>query len=381
MKDEEDYSGWEVVDKPVDDYSDWEVIDKMHKDFQGKDEFLPAQGIGPENSAPQQPQHSTWYDAAQGFRHGIEKYTHGALAPLMNYLAPEAFAAYRRERLGEYEGAKERSPTATSVGNIAGEIGAGIPVAAATGGIGSGLLGGAASGAVTGGLSQFIAHPEEDQTRLSNALKGTIFGAAGGGLLGGLQAAPGAVRALSNKGGAEGLRYFLLGKNSNVAGAEKLYQGIEKQLESAGKSEALDIPAKIQWDEISKHVPKASQKNLPGLNDIKQLLEKGDYNDLNKAQSMLSAWKRELAKRAHLGADNTAALNALQDAEKRIHGSLFKRFMETDPNLALDYQKANELYAKGMGQNEVARAVIGEVSPMAKVLGTFQIFSKLLKGK
>lgn len=177
--------------------------------------------------------------------------------------------------------------------------------------IGADVLRGATAGAATQG---------------ENRTLGAIGGGIGEGLFG----------ALSKKRALENL---IKGKEEALTPARQIYKEIENTLESAGKSGEIKTP-KINWEALGKAVPEES------FAPIKQLVDEGTYSSLNKAQSELSKIARSLHKTA--GGDVTASYNAVKNAEKKIHGKLFERFNEVNPELAKKYQEANELYAKGI---------------------------------
>ena len=325
---------------------------------------------------PSEPESPSFFEKAKGlglgFKHGVEKYTHGILKPVfegghLGETLKRNFPAYRQETLEDFERASERTPNQAMVGNIAGQIGVLAPLLAAMPGR-AGVIPGAIQGAEVGGLAGLAAYPEQDESRLSNAIAGGVSGGLGAGLIGGVTALPAAYKGLTNKGSLEGLRSLLMGNNPSVKEASTIYNQIEKGLENAGKSTDIKAP-NIDWKSLGEHIPKKGSKGLSGLKDIKKLVEKGTYGDLNQAQSRLSAWQRALESRASMGATNTKAIDAARDAEERIHGALYKRFMETNPSLAAQYQKANELYAKGMSQNEKFRNVLKIGASAAGVTG------------
>lgn len=174
-----------------------------------------------------------------------------------------------------------------------------------------------------------------------DVLRGAIAGAATqgehrtlGAITGGI--GEGAFGVLSKKRALENL---MKGKEESLKPAKEIYKEIEGALEGAGKAGEIHAP-KINWETLGKAVPEES------FAPIKKLVEEGTYSSLNKAQSELSKIARSLHKTA--GGDVTSAYNAVKNAEKKIHGKLFERFNEVNPELAKKYQQANELYAQGI---------------------------------
>ncbi len=235
-----------------------------------------------------------------------------------------------------------------------------------------------------GALSGALGYVDEGESRLDNALTEGTLSAVLGGLFQGVANAPGAVNGTFKKGPLEGIRALIMGKNPSLKEATKLYKSVASTLEGAGAESGIPSP-NIDWNTLGKHIPKEGSKKIPGLNEIKKLVEKGTYQDLNQAQSKLSTVQRALESRATMGATNAEALNAAREAEKRIHGKLFERFVEIEPALASKYQKANELFAKGSKGDETFRKALGLTLKTTGIGGgglyAIKKFSDLLEGK
>lgn len=369
MSKEFDWSQFEEVTAPTEEFN-WDNFE----------ELLPAQGIGPEEyplaaaglSPLEEFQKSIGYtipkgqtfgelgesigDLGQGFRHGVEGLTHGVAKWLTSFLpggTPQRLTNYSRERLQDYLQAAQRSPIAAGIGDLIGSLGVRAPIYAALGAP-SGILPGTIQGGLTEGALGFLRQPEDEKSRLYNALIEGGRGAVLGGAFGGIKALPSAYKAYKNNGVSNALHDAFLGENKNLAQASKIYNNIGKEIKGAGQADNLKIHSNMQWDALEKYIPEfgetTGKQKLPGLREIKRLVDKGDYESIDAAQSMIGKWKRALESRGKAGALNVEGINALKNAERKLHGSLARRFGEFRPELGDQYQKANELYAKGINE-------------------------------
>lgn len=182
----------------------------------------------------------------------------------------------------------------------------------------------------------------------ADALRGAVAGAGTqgdnrllGGVIGGV--GEGLFSALSKKKALENL---IKGKEEALTPAKEIYQEIESALGKAGKAGDFKNP-NIDWEALQK-IPHAEFKGLMPIKKMKELSESGNYKSLEKAQSEIGKWKRALQGKGAAGADITKELLMVENAEKRIHGRLYERFMETNPELANKYEKANKLYAAAL---------------------------------
>ena len=196
MKDE-DYSGWEIVETPGEDYSGWEAV----------------------SNEP------SWGERVHGrgerLRKGIEKYTHGILAPF--YGESEKFKKYLNERQNEYEKAVNKTPDISPLWETAGEIGAQLPYLAAGGPILGGFAAGASKmpeeGNGVGGL--LGAGEYRGINGLKEAIMGTLFQ--------GIANTPAAIKGLKAGGVAEGVKRLAMGNNTSLAKSIELYEDIFKK--------------------------------------------------------------------------------------------------------------------------------------------------------
>lgn len=288
------------------------------------------------------------YGLGQGFKHGVEKYTHGILSPvlesgILGEALKKGFGPYREEQLAQFEHAQQRTPGYAAAGNVLGTIGANLPLATAFGPA-STVGGNAAVGAATGGLSGFARMPEEGETRSKNALIDSLLG---GALSGALSAVGKGYGALKNVNPNRAVKNILATEEQALKPSRELYQDLEQVLKESGKASNLQIPKNIDWKAIENKV------EYKKIKEIKDLLEEGTYSSFNKAQSEINKEYSKLLSQGKAGGNVTKALNALDNAEKRIHGKLFERFNEVSPELANQYQRANELYAKEIGPFDV----------------------------
>lgn len=230
------------------------------------------------------------------------------------------------------------------------------------GGLGSSKLGEIGGNALSGFLTG------------EEGLGGRTGSAALGGAIGAIPAIPGAIKG-TKQAIKDKLIFPKLGKS------KKIYKDIEKSLTSAGKHTDLGVP-KLDWKALGKEIPLSGDSRLPGLGKIKELTNEGTYKSLNEAQSAFSAYERELAKKSKMGGDVTAARNLIKNAEKKIHGKLFEKFMEVDPRLASKYQNANELFAQGKSSEEAFKQFLKDNGLKLSVAGGLgAIGGSLLGGK
>jgi hypothetical protein len=144
--------------------------------------------------------------ALRGIEEAIGSKAHGILQPVLEsgYLGEgikQASKDVARERLERYLEAKQNNPIASVAGNIAGEVGAalplaaGLPLAAAKMGMSTGFLPMAAATGAASGASEYV-HP--NQSRFMNTLIGGGLGAATAGVVkGGAKAWQGISKAAS----------------------------------------------------------------------------------------------------------------------------------------------------------------------------------------
>jgi hypothetical protein len=153
--------------------------------------------------------------ALRGIEEAIGSKAHGILQPVLEsgYLGEgikQASKDVARERLERYLEAKQNNPVASMAGNIAGEVGAALPLAAATSGMG--LFPGAISTGAASGASEYV-HP--NQSRFMNTLIGGGLGAATAGVIkGGAKVGRGVSKAVSKH----------LGRKKDVA--KDVFQGL-----------------------------------------------------------------------------------------------------------------------------------------------------------
>jgi len=364
-----DWSEFEVTQKSPKsrDWSEFEVIEKVNPSFGQK-----LSGLG------------------EGFRTGVERVTHGLLKPIaesgiLGKHVKEGFDPYLESRKRAFEQAQEIAPTQTKAGKFIGDIGVRLPaVAAFAPAEGAGLLAnilGAGKAGLTTGMAKL---PEEDEYRTLNALEEGLESAGGTAALGTIAKVPGAIKGAGKyakdvvKGfnPEKNLANLLKSKEVAKEPAKAIYNEIGSTLKEAGKDSGIKAP-KIDWEGMSKSVTNED------FGPIKKLVDEGTYESLNQAQSKLSSIGRDLLKKAEAGADNTASRNAVRNAEFKIHGKLFERFNEVNPELANMYQKANELFAKAVKPYELD--ALKEFNKTFKEVGKFdkklakQTLDKLLE--
>lgn len=110
-----------------------------------------------------------------GIRKGVEDITHGLIQPIsesgiLGENIKQASKKVASERLKNYLQSQREHPIAAEIGNLAGDIGVGLPIYAPIGGI----TGAALSGGMMGGAR--YAYPKE--SRMRNMLEGSLLGGA-----------------------------------------------------------------------------------------------------------------------------------------------------------------------------------------------------------
>ncbi|RKZ70094.1 MAG: hypothetical protein DRQ48_06855 [Gammaproteobacteria bacterium] len=163
--------------------------------------------------------------------------------------------------------------------------------------------------------------------------EGTPMGRGGSAALGG------ALTSLAGTGSKAISEALTTAKNKALAKSSSLYKSVFKEAEKAGVKD-VKVP-KINMDDI---VGYATKKDMAGVD---KYIKSPTLNNAHDAQSDLGKIGRALDKKkvaSGLSSSENKALASVEDAKRRIRGSMQTAITKKDPTLAKKYSEATKDY-------------------------------------